>query len=385
MNILMYFGNQLNPESGGTERVACLISCALQEYGYNLFYLSCFPNYRKGSFKSFFLPQNTENATEENIQYVLNLIEENQIDIVINEGGNSDAIFLFSHEYIPKNVRIITHLHFDIYGDIEAFYQSQNLPLLNVPLDIAAKNLLKWCKMPYNRYRAIRWKKARYDYMYRQSDYIVLLSEQHVQQYIKLINCDGSKLRAITNPISYLANDVSAVKDNTVLYVGRLDYPKRVDRILQVWSNLQNYHAEWKLFIVGDGPDKYRLERLSKQMGLMRIQFVGQTDPGKYYQMAKILLMTSNYEGTPMVIYEAMAYGVVPIVMNTFPGAMSMISNNINGIITKRFDDRDMSLCCSRLMDDAEQWQHMSHNALDKMKNINNEDLLSPWIALLRQ
>ncbi len=385
MNVLIYFSRPLNPYSGGTERVAFTISNYLKAQGHNVLQLACIRHDGEVFEEGYFLPEEIERASESNIIFVNDFIKHHEIQVVINESANSDAVFLFSHEHISRNVKIITHLHFDIYGDIETFYASHNLPLLNVRLGLAAKNLLKWCKMPYNRYRAIKWKKARFDYMHRNSDYVVLLTEQHVWQYIKLIGCTESKLKVIANPICYLANDVVAVKNNTLLFVGRLDYPKRVDRILYVWSHLQNQYTDWDLCVLGDGPDRDRLERLSILLGLTRIQFVGKTDPMPYYQRAKILLMASNYEGTPMVIYEAMAHGVVPIVMNTFPGVMDMISNNVNGITTKRFDINDMIHCCDRVMGDVAQWQQISRNALDKIRSINNEKLLSPWNDLLYQ
>ena len=107
MNILIYFGNQLNPQNGGTERVACLIAEYLQKQGHKLFYMACTPTLKGGSIESAFLPNNSENATTENISFVNEFIRNNKIDIIINEGGNTDSIYLFSHEHINKNIKII--------------------------------------------------------------------------------------------------------------------------------------------------------------------------------------------------------------------------------------------------------------------------------------
>ena len=386
MNILIYFGNQLNPQNGGTERVACLIAEYLQEQGHNLFYMACTPTIKEGSYNSVFLPGKSENATIENIWFVNEYISKNKIDIIINEGGNTDSIYLFSHEHIDKNIRIITHLHFDVCGDIRTFYKSLYLPIKNVPFKTALINILKWIKAPYNKYNALKNKRARYRYMLENSDKVVLLSKFHIKDYKALINNgDFSKLISITNPITFPNVNIEiSEKQNEIIFVGRLDYAsKRVDRVLKGWRKLQEYNKNWSLTIVGDGQDRSRLEQLSKKLCLERITFVGHTDPKQYYQRAKILLLTSNFEGTPMVIPEAMAYGVVPIVMNSFAGVNDIIKNRHNGILTKPFDIKDMANTIQHIIDNPQELNKLGNNAKNTTTNIHNNSLLKEWDKII--
>ena len=95
------------------------------------------------------------------------------------------------------------------------------------------------------------------------------------------------------------------------------------------------------------------------------------------YEKAKILLMTSNYEGTPMVIPEAMAYGTVPIVMNSFAGVNDIIKNGFNGILTKPFSIKDMSNTIQLLINNSNKLEEISNNAISTIKNIDNNILLS--------
>lgn len=100
------------------------------------------------------------------------------------------------------------------------------------------------------------------------------------------------------------------------------------------------------------------MKKKSQDWALQRIEFVGQTDSAPYYSSARILLLTSNYEGTPMVITEAMAAGVVPIVMNTFKDADLNIKNGYkvcshHHLIQKRwrnkfFNLQKINLICKR-------------------------------------
>lgn len=384
MNILIYFSKPLNPYSGGTERVAFIISNYFKSQGHNIFNMACVNSDESSCAGIGLLPDGSEEPTRKNISYLNEFISSNNIDVIINESGNSNAIFLFSHEHIDAKVRIITHLHFDIYGDIKHFYNSLNLPLLGVGLKLAVINLMKWIKSPYNKRCALRWKKRRYEYMYRNSDYIVVLTEQHVIDFCNLINAERSKIMAISNPIEHETRQgLLECKSNYIMFIGRLDYPKRIDRVLKVWKLIQDRHREWTMQILGDGPDMNRLRRLSIKLGLKRINFIGRTNPQEYYSESKILLLTSNYEGTPMVITEAMSYGVVPIVMNSFPSAAGMITNNKDGILIPPFNIEYMGEICDILMNDTETWLKLSRNAVDKISAFSNSAVMFKWNSII--
>lgn len=358
----------------------------MQEQGHNLFYMACTPTFKKGSIESVFLPSKSENATTENIKFVNRYISNNNIDIIINEGGNTDSIYLLSHKNIDKRVKIITHLHFDVCGDIKTFYNSLYLPIKNTPLKTALINILKWIKAPFNKYYALKNKKARYKYMVDNTDKVVLLSKYHIRDYKKLVkNGDFSKLIAITNPLTFSnIKDINSIKQNEIIFVGRLDFAsKRVDRILKVWKIIQQKNKEWNLIIVGDGTDKKRLEYLSKKLKLERVTFVGHTNPQEYYKRAKILLITSNFEGTPMVIPETMAYGVIPIVMYSFAGVNELIQNGYNGILTKPFRITDMADAIQGLIDNPTKLDTLSNNGKITIRNINNDSLLKEWNKII--
>lgn len=387
MNILIYFSKPLNPRSGGTERVAFILSEYLRDNGHNVTELACIASdFDTSSNHRVFLPDSIEGATKRNIEFVCDFITKEKIDVIINESANSDAIFLFSHQHIPNHVKIISHLHFDISGDLSSFYRNLDLPLKGVEVTTFFRNVLKWCKSPYNKWHAKRWKKTRYQYMWSQSDTIVVLTPRHVHDFNNLIGSEGSeKVISVTNPLSFSTDDMKeTAKENILLYVGRLDYLKRIDRILKVWKNVSKTHPFWSLVIVGGGPDEKRLKALSLRMNLQRVSFVGQTNPQPYYSRAKMLLLTSNHEGTPMVVSEAMAYGVVPVVMNTFPGAESMISNGVDGILTAPFNIKMMNDAVSGLMNDNNRWHEMSRAGKQRIKSLRNSDLLSKWTSIIQ-
>ena len=143
-------------------------------------------------------------------------------------------------------------------------------------------------------------------------------------------------------------------------------------------------NPDWRLNIIGDGNDRTRLESLSRKLKLRNITFAGRQDPQPFYMRAKILLLTSNHEGTPMVIQEAMSYGVVPVVMDSFSAASDMITDGYNGLLTKAFSIKKMAKAVNDLIEDTIWWQRLSTNAQSTIDAIDNNLLLSKWDKILK-
>ena len=166
--------------------------------------------------------------------------------------------------------------------------------------------------------------------VYHFNDAYVLLSGKFVELFARLIGLRSlPKVRVIPNPLPEIKTG-KVKKENLILYVGRLDcVEKRIDRVIDVWRNVSPKLADWKLEIVGDGPDRLRLER--RAIGMQRISFKGFQDPGPYFSRAKILLLTSDFEGFGLVLVEAQSAGCVPISFASFPSVTDII-NGHNGV-----------------------------------------------------
>lgn len=383
MNILIYFGDQLCPTNGGTERCACLLANNLIHRG-KIYYLACRKVNNPSAVNSEFLPDQIEAPTPNNIKAVNEIIRKHDINIIINEGGFGEVSRLFSHQYISNDVKIISHLHFDPLRGRKGYYQSLYLPIsLNIH---GLKNVYQRLKSPYHKYKLIRSIKSRFKNMLETSDSIVVLCPKHKDIMQKMVGTSNTdKITAILNPLTFSSPIVEfEKKKNEIIYVGRLEYTqKRVDRILKTWNIISKKNPDWHLTILGDGNDRERLENICQKLHLQRIRFAGKVTPQSFYERAKILLLTSNHEGTPMVIQEAMSYGVVPIVMNSFSAASDMITTGFNGITTKPFNIRLLSNATAEVMANCEYCKWLSSNAQKTMMNYNNNEIYKKWNTLL--
>lgn len=385
MNILFYFENQINPVRGGTERVAWLISKYLKSKGHNISYLCKHIVYDINSEISDVIPGRL--SKNEKIDYINKFVSDNNIDIIVNEGGNTDDIYLFSHTNIPDNVKIISCLHFDVSGDLKYFYSSFKYSLDSYSINSIIKYLFRLIKLPFLKIYHTYKRKQRYTHMVKHSDKVVLLSDKSVESYIKFIHNKSikNKLVSIINPNTFNTDNINITnKENTIIYVGRLEYsPKRVDRVLKVWKLLQDKFPSWNLKIIGGGSYLENYKRLSDKLKLKRIEWAGFTDSEPYYSKAKILLLTSNFEGTPMVIPEAMAYGVIPIVMNSFINADLHIKDGENGFLTKPFSCKEMAKKCEMIMSNTSLYENIAQNAQITVKEYNINKIGPKWERLI--
>jgi glycosyltransferase involved in cell wall biosynthesis len=121
----------------------------------------------------------------------------------------------------------------------------------------------------------------------------------------------------------------------TLLAVGRLVPSKRFDRFLALLARLRGV----KGLLVGDGPERAALQRRAAELGLGpdRLEFRnGAGDLAPVYREADVFVLTSEHEGTPNVVLEAMASGL-PVVSTPVGGATDLIDGT-NGVLCDAAD-----------------------------------------------
>jgi len=122
-----------------------------------------------------------------------------------------------------------------------------------------------------------------------------------------------------------------------ILFVGRLDHVKGVPVLIEAFAILTERFQDLHLNIVGDGPSRIELETLVKQKELNRyVTFHGyksQKELYTYYSESDMLVLTSFAEGIPLVLMEAMAYGVT-VVAPWIAGIPELVEDDVNGMLT---------------------------------------------------
>ena len=154
--------------------------------------------------------------------------------------------------------------------------------------------------------------------------------------------------------------------EQVVLAVGRLSREKGHRDLLDAISVLRelNSQLKFKLVIVGDGPERERLERAVHQKGLAAfVLFIGHVeDISPYYAIADALALPSHSEGSPNVLLEAMAAGL-PVIATAVGGVPEIAINEQNALLVASGDSDSFARALNRVLTDTELAQKLGRAA----------------------
>ena len=251
-------------------------------------------------------------------------MKENKINIVIYPFVDYELYRYFSH---LKDIKVFFHVH--------------NVPskLFRKSVSIIPKCLKgTWIdKITGNIRKCVRFN-ASFKRLNRNGMKIIILSESFRTDLLNIYKFKSENVIALPNPL-VIDNKYSlrsTEKEKIILYVGRINSSqKRFQSLLNIWKILQDKLVQYKLEIVGGGTEQVFFEKMAHSMCLKRITFHGFTNPTEYYKRAPILCMTSNYEGFPMVLVEAMSLGMPSVAFDCPEGPAQLLAEG-GGILVEK-------------------------------------------------
>lgn len=153
----------------------------------------------------------------------------------------------------------------------------------------------------------------------------------------------------------------------TVIYVGRLGKEKSIDLVLKAFK-LVLKKKDCRLLIVGDGPDRKRLEGLSREMGVENsVEFIGYMEHGELiksglYSVADVFVSASTTETQGLTILEAFAGGC-PVVVADALGFRDFVKNGKNGFLFRPRNANELSEKIYNVLNNRKLRQRLSANA----------------------
>jgi len=168
------------------------------------------------------------------------------------------------------------------------------------------------------------------------------------------------------------------ISDSIVIgYVGRLIPAKGLTYLISAMHQIQSEHSNIYLVIVGDGPERMNLERMTKSLK-MKVTFTGwQAETLPYYALMDIFVLPSFFEGLPNVILEAMAMEK-PIVATDTGGIPDLIVNGKNGFLVPTRNSASISLNVKKLIESDELRRNMGRlNRETVIKKFSWKEIIS--------
>lgn len=193
-------------------------------------------------------------------------------------------------------------------------------------------------------------------------------------------------IEVIPNAAMSMGHNLSDGSAKRVIAVGRLDYQKGFDRLIQAWEIAQKNESfkDWTLDIFGQGEWQDMLQQMIDKAGLNHNTHINKPTNaiGKEYANSSLIVMTSNYEGFGMVLVEAMACGVPAIAFDCKCGPSDIIDNGKNGLLVKEGDIAGLAEAIMKLMGDEQLRKRMSVNARSVVETYSEETVMNKWISL---
>lgn len=205
------------------------------------------------------------------------------------------------------------------------------------------KRKIGWIHIDFNYHKAnIANKYIRY--YYNQLDQIVFVSKEAKKSFQKIFpSIDQSKLQVIYNPIDKndiikKSNEKSFIKNKfTIISVGRFVQQKRFDRVIKIAKLFKDEKMNIQFLIIGTGPLENYYQKLISDFNLSDYVYLipFQSNVVAWIKNADLYLLTSDYEGLPVVICEAMILDK-PIVATKITGTTELLENGKYGLLTEK-------------------------------------------------
>ena len=217
-------------------------------------------------------------------------------------------------------------------------------------------------------------------------DYLVPVSKELEGFYHEYL---GDKVINISNCIDKVPTKLSKLESKNLIAVGRLSKEKGFDDMLKLFKKVSIKYPDWKLNIIGDGMEKNNLLDLSKELKLGdKVVFHGYQNKDYINNMlsdSSIYLMTSHTECLPLVLIEAMSYGIPCLSYTSAQGANEIIDDNVNGYLIENRNEDEMIEKISILIENEKQRKRLGKKAKVKSKEYSGEVVLEKWSKLINK
>lgn len=381
ISVLIYNYNEPLPKQGGMERITNKLAEKLRDKGIKTILLCSKVNRLGEKYDApvpiYYLPRDKKD------DYLLDLLEKNAITHIIDQtlGGISGKFGIFKKrgKLFPHQVLIAVH-----HNSTKSIIRNFRSAFARKYDNIFAQFIYDRFTLPLKRIHSIYINRELFKNQCRDYDKIVLLSKSFIDEFVwfhKKTNL--SKLLAIPNMNSF-EHVNTPPKKNHVLFVGRLvSNTKGCDKLLRIWELVSNKLDGWQLDIVGDGPDRIKLEEYAKLLDLKNYTFHGYRDPRPFYEEAKIFCMCSTYEGFGLVLTEAMQHGVVPLAFDSFSSVRDIIHDGEDGFIIPPFDEEAFANKVRTLMTDSLLYMTLSEKARISVEQFSTDKVINQWMKLI--
>lgn len=222
---------------------------------------------------------------------------------------------------------------------------------------------------------------------YNNIDYLFALTKCLYNDYKEFLkNNKHTKVELVPNMLYEIPKCNSKLDKKNIITISRLDYGKKNDDIIKSFSKIKE--SNWKLYIIGDGKEFNNLKKLINDLNLnnkvILTGYKNKEEINKYMLDSSLFLMASITEGLPMVLLEAMSYGIPCIAYEVPSGVNDIIEDGRNGYIIKNRNELEYIKRIEEVINDSKLRNKLGTNAKEKAKEFSKEKIVNIWKNILK-
>ncbi|GAA2400242.1 hypothetical protein GCM10010191_04220 [Actinomadura vinacea] len=220
---------------------------------------------------------------------------------------------------------------------------------------------------------------------YRRLTAVSVLTERSRADYTAALAGAPTRVVRIPNALPGLPGGPSPRERKVILAAGRLTRQKGFDLLVRAYEPLAADHPDWTLHIFGSGARRDRLRRLITELGLTgRVVLHARTpDLAGEMERASVYVLSSRFEGMPMVIIEAMSKGLPVVAFDCPTGPGEMIEDGGNGLLVPAGDVAGLTAALRGLIEDAALRDRLGESALASSGAYHLDRVGPRWLRLL--
>lgn len=241
----------------------------------------------------------------------------------------------------------------------------------------------KFKRLQYNRKGLWRladlWRSKQDEKTVRRFDKFVVLTEEDKGYWGNLPN-----ITVIPNANTFATPQTAALENKKVIAVGRYTHQKGFERLIEAWHILSPEFPDWRLDIIGDGEERDKLQHLIRFYHLEeQITLASPTKSiDKVYLDASVLAMPSRYEGLPMVLLEAQAFGLPIVSFACKCGPKDIVADGETGFLVEENDIEGLARQLAKVMKDKNLRKQMGRKAKEVSLRYAEDAVMAKWTAL---
>lgn len=209
-------------------------------------------------------------------------------------------------------------------------------------------------------------------------DRFVILTHEDYEHWPELSN----KI-VIPNSISEYHDESAKLESKSAIAVGRYTWQKGFDLLIEAWNIVATKHPDWTLNIYGSG-DYSSYQKLISNKNLANIVICHPASSNIYdkYKESSLFILSSRYEGLPLVLLEAMSVGLPAVSFSCPCGPMDIITNEKDGLLVENGNINQLAEQICYMIEHKNLRQKMGYYARQKSKEFYPDIIMKQWIDL---